>query len=304
MHAGGSSPPARGFEQDRDSADRAKGLSLRLHLGAPARSSVPAVLLDRFRLTDRVALVTGAGRGIGRAVALACAEQGADVAITARTESQLEEVAAEVAALGRRALVLPADVSDTSRLGELVDATVGELGRLDVLVNNAGGTEPRPFLDTSERFFEAAFHFNVTTAFTLTKLATPHLLDSGQGSVVNISSAMARLTGRGYAAYGTAKGALSHLTRLLALDLAPKVRVNAIAVGATATSALEIVLTNDQLREAMVATTPLKRLGEVEDVAVAALYLASPAGSYLTGKVLEVDGGIEQPNFDMGIPDL
>jgi 7-alpha-hydroxysteroid dehydrogenase len=262
------------------------------------------VLLDRYHVTDQVAIVTGAGRGIGRASALALAEQGADVVITARTEEQLDAVAAEVAALGRRALVYPADVSDTSVLEGLVEAAVDEFGRLDIVVNNAGGAEPRPFMNTSERFFEAAFHFNVTTAFTLTKLATPHLLETGGGAVVNISSAVGRLTGRGYAAYGTAKAALSHLTRLLASDLAPRIRVNAIAVGATATSALEIVLTNDELHDAMVATTPLKRLGEVEDIAIAVLYLASSAGGFLTGKVLEVDGGIEQPNYDMGLPDL
>jgi len=262
------------------------------------------VLFDRFRLDDQVAIVTGAGRGIGRAAALALAEQGADVVLTSRTEDQLRDVASEVEALGRRALVHPADVNDTSTLPGLVDATMAELGRIDVVVNNAGGTQPRPFLQTSERFFEAAFHFNVTTAFTLTKLATPHMLDTGGGAVVNISSAVGRLTGRGYAAYGTAKAALSHLTRLLASDLAPRVRVNAIAVGATATSALDVVLTDDELRETMVATTPLQRLGEVEDIAIAVLYLASPAGSYLTGKVIEVDGGIEQPNYDMGLPDL
>ena len=262
------------------------------------------MLLDRFRLDDQVAIVTGAGRGIGRASALALAEQGADVVLTARTEAQLQEVAAEVTALGRRALVHPADVSDTSTLTGLVDAAVAEFGRIDVVVNNAGGTQPRPFLHTSERFFEAAFHFNVTTAFTLTKLATPHLLEAGGGSVVNISSAVGRLTGRGYAAYGTAKAALSHLTRLLASDLAPRIRVNAIAVGATATSALDVVLTNDELRDTMVATTPLQRLGDVTDIAIAVLYLASPAGGYLTGKVIEVDGGIEQPNYDMGLPDL
>ena len=262
------------------------------------------MLLDRFRLDDQVAIVTGSGRGIGRASALALAEQGADVVITARTADQLEGVAAEVATLGRRALVVPADVSDTANLPGIVDAAISEFGRLDIVVNNAGGTEPRPFLNTSERFFEAAFHFNVTTAFTLTKLATPHLLETGGGAVVNISSAVGRLTGRGYAAYGTAKAALSHLTRLLASDLAPRIRVNAIAVGATATSALEIVLTNEELHDAMVATTPLQRLGEVEDISIAVLYLASAAGGFLTGKVLEVDGGIEQPNYDMGLPDL
>jgi 7-alpha-hydroxysteroid dehydrogenase len=262
------------------------------------------MLLDRFRLEDHAAIITGAGRGIGRACALALAEQGADVVLTARTESQLDEVAAAVAALGRRAVVVPADVSDTSTLGGVVDAAIAELGRIDIVVNNAGGTEPRALLDTSERFLESAFHFNVSTAFTLTKLAVPHMLAAGGGSVVNISSTMGRLTARGFAAYGTAKAALAHLTRLMAADLAPRIRVNAVAVGSTATSALEVVLTNDELREAMIAKTPLKRLGEPEDIALAVLYLASAAGSYLTGKVLEVDGGIETPNFDLGLPDL
>jgi 7-alpha-hydroxysteroid dehydrogenase len=262
------------------------------------------VLIDRFRVDGQVALITGAGRGIGRAAALALAEQGADVVITARTREQLDEVAGEVAAFGRRAVVVPADVSDTSTLDGVVAAAIDEFGRLDIVVNNAGGTEPRPLQYTSERFFEAAFHFNVTTAFTLTKLAVPHLLETGGGSIVNISSAMGRLTTRGFAAYGTAKGALSHLTRLLASDLAPRIRVNAVAVGSTATSALETILTDDGLRDAMVQATPLKRLGDPDDIALAVLYLASPAGSYLTGKVLEVDGGIESPNFDMGLPDL
>ncbi|MGQ0804202.1 MAG: SDR family oxidoreductase [Actinomycetota bacterium] len=262
------------------------------------------MILDRFRLTDRVAVVTGAGRGIGAACALAFAEAGADVAITARTEEQLDEIADQVKGLGRRALVMPADVSDTDKLRRLVDETMGELGRIDVVVNNAGGSMPAPFLDTSERSFEAAFHFNVTTAFALTQAAVPHMLEGDGGAVVNISSAMGRLTDRGFVAYGTAKGALAHMTRLIAQDLAPRIRVNAIAVGSVATSALEIVLTNDELREYMEQHTPLKRLGEPEDIAIAALYLASPAGAYVTGKIFEVDGGIESPNLDLGLPDL
>lgn len=262
------------------------------------------MLLDRFRIDDRAAIVTGAGRGIGRASALALAEQGADVVLVARTAEQLDRVADEIRGMGRRAVVVPADVSDTGTLEGVVDAALEAFGRLDIVVNNAGGTEPRAFLQTSERFFEAALHFNVTTAFTLTRLATPHMLETGGGAVVNISSAMGRLTTRGFAAYGTAKGALTHLTRLLAMDLAPRIRVNAVAVGSTATSALETILTDDGLRQAMVDATPLKRLGEVEDIALAVLYLSSPAGGYLTGKVLEVDGGIETPNFDMGLPDL
>jgi 7-alpha-hydroxysteroid dehydrogenase len=262
------------------------------------------MLLDRFSLKGKVAVVTGAGRGIGAACALAYAESGADVVLAARTKDQLDEVASTVRDFGQRALVVPCDVNDTSNLAGLVEQTKTELGRLDIVVNNAGGAMPQAFLDTSERAFEAAFHFNVTTAFTLTQLAVPHMLEAGGGSVVNISSAMGRLTDRGYAAYGTAKGALSHLTRLLAMDLAPKIRVNGIAVGSVATSALEIVLTNDELREQMVANTPLKRLGDVTDISIAALYLASDAGSFITGKMLEVDGGIEYPNLSLNLPDV
>ena len=262
------------------------------------------MVLERFSLTDRAAIVTGSGRGIGAAIALAFAEAGADVVLTARTKEQLDEVAAQIGELGRRAVVMPGDVNDEAHLRSLVDAATGELGRLDIVVNNAGGSMPAPFLDTPPKAMVAAFRFNVMTAFTLTQMAAPALLESGQGAVVNISSAMGRLTDRGYAAYGTAKGALSHMTRLLAMDLAPKVRVNGIAVGSVATSALEIVLQSEELHREMVEKTPLKRLGDPDDVAIAALYLASPAGSFVTGKVFEVDGGIEAPNLALGLPDL
>ena len=262
------------------------------------------MLLDRFSLTDKVAIVTGGGRGIGAACALGFAEAGADVVIAARTKEQLEDVANQVADHGRRALGVPCDVSDLANLDLIVDQAMNEFGRIDIVVNNAGGAMPAPFMDTSEKAFEGAFHFNVTTAFTLSKLAVPHMLARDGGSIVNISSAMGRLTDRGYAAYGTAKGALSHMTRLMASDLAPRVRVNGIAVGSVATSALEIVLTNDDLRNEMVAKTPLRRLGETDDIAIAALYLASPAGSFVTGKMLEVDGGIEMPNLGLNLPDL
>jgi 7-alpha-hydroxysteroid dehydrogenase len=261
------------------------------------------MVLERFLLTDKVALVTGGGRGIGAAIARTFAEAGADVVISSRTKEQLDAVADDVKALGRRAVVVPADLDDTSTYQSLVDAAVGQLGRLDVVVNNVGGSAPRTLLDTSEGYFERALHFNVTTAFALTKLAVPHLLETN-GSVVNISSAMGRLRDRGFVAYGTAKGALSHMTRLLAADLAPRVRVNAIAVGSVATSALETVLTDDGIRNAMIDGTPLKRLGEPEDIALAALWLSSPAGRFVTGKVVEVDGGIEAPNLAMGLPDL
>ncbi len=262
------------------------------------------MILDRFRLDDKVVIVTGAGRGIGAAIARTYAEVGANVVLAARTEAQLEEVAADVRAAGGEALVVPCDVSELDVLDNLVDRTVETFGGVDIVVNNAGGSMPNAFLDTSVRAFEKAFHFNVTTAFRLTQLAVPHMLDREGASVVNISSAIGRMSDRGFAAYGTAKGALTHLTRLLAADLAPRVRVNGIAVGSVATSALQVVLDSDEIHDEMVARTPLKRLGDPTDIAAAALWLASPAGSWVTGKVVEVDGGLEAPNLALGLPDL
>jgi 7-alpha-hydroxysteroid dehydrogenase len=262
------------------------------------------MIQDRFRLEGQVAIVTGAGRGIGAASAVALAQAGADVVISSRTESQLDEVAARVEALGRRAVVVPADLSDLDAVAGLADVAARELGRIDVVVNNVGGTMPRPFLDTSPQRLVREFSWNVATAHALTRAAVPTMLEGGGGAVVGISSMMGRTAGRGFVAYGTAKAALSHWTRLAAQDLAPRIRVNAIAVGSIATSALELVLQDEGLRTAMEQGTPLRRIGDPEEIAATVLFLASAAGGYVTGKVVEVDGGIEQPNLDMGLPDL
>jgi 7-alpha-hydroxysteroid dehydrogenase len=254
-------------------------------------------------MTGRVAVVTGASRGIGRGIALAFAEAGADLVLASRTQADLDLVATEAEALGVTAHAVALDATDLDALRGLADGAVERFGRIDVVVNNAGGTMPRPLLNTSSGFLERAFHFNVTTAFELTKATTPELLKH-EGCVLNISSAMGRLTDRGMLAYGTAKAALAHMTRLAANELAPRVRVNAIAVGAVATDALATVTGDESLRNRMESLTPLRRIGSVEDIASAALWLCSPAGSYVTGKVIEVDGGIEAPNLPLGIPDL
>jgi 7-alpha-hydroxysteroid dehydrogenase len=261
-------------------------------------------ILDNFRVTDKVAVVTGAGRGIGAASAVALAEAGADVVISARTAEQLDEVAARIEAVGRKAHVVAADLNDEAQIRGLASAAQAAFGRLDIVVNNVGGTMPRGYLETSVGFLERAFHWNVSTAHALTTSAVPVMLENGGGAVINIASVVGKVAGRGYLAYGTAKGALIHYTELAAEDLAPRVRVNAIAVGSTATSALEVVMADDGMRTAIEDATPLRRLGTTDDIAAAVVYLASPAGAYLTGAVLDVHGGLQKPNMELPIPDL
>jgi 7-alpha-hydroxysteroid dehydrogenase len=253
-------------------------------------------LLDRFRLTDKVAVVTGAGRGIGQGIALAFAEMGAHVVCAARTDKEIEATAEKVRAFGRRALPVRCDVTDAAQLEALARQTVADFGRIDLLVNNAGGYPPMAFLDTDLPSWEWCFRFNLTSAVTLTRACLPHMLERDGGAILNISSAAGRIVRKGFAAYGTAKAALSFLTKQLAAEFAPRVRVNALAVGAVDTSALRPFL-SDEIRGQMEALTPMRKIGSVEDVALAALWLCSPAGAWVTGKVVEVDGGTESTNW-------
>ncbi len=257
------------------------------------------MILDRFRLDDKVAVVTGGGRGIGRAIALAYADAGADVVVCARSQDQIDDTLREIEARGRQGLAISCDVTKHGQLEALVEATMQKFGRIDVLVNNAGGWPPKDALHTSEKEFETAFRFNVTSAFELTRLVVPKMAESaGGGAVVNISSVAGRHNSPGFVAYGTAKAALSFMTQELAQDFAPKVRVNAIAVGSVETEALGTIL-DDRTRQIMIDKTPLARLGQVEDIAACALFLASPASSYVTGEIYGVNGGLVALNFDM-----
>ena len=225
--------------------------------------------------------------------------------LAARTKEQLDEVAEDVRGFGRRALVIPCDANDNEALEDIVAQTMAEFGRIDVVVNNAGGTHAPAVHGHERRATSSARSTSTSPPRSCSrKAAAPHMLAAGSGAVVNISSAIGRLRDRGFVAYGTAKAALTHMTRLTAADLAPKVRVNAIAVGSVATSALEIVLDNQEIHDEMVRRTPVKRLGQPEDIAYCALYLAAPAGSFVTGKLFEIDGGLEEANLEMGLPDL
>ena len=254
-------------------------------------------IFDKFRLDGKVALVTGSGKGIGAGIARTFAEAGADVVLAARTASDLEAVAADIEGFGRRALAVPTDMMVPQQRQALVEAALAEFGGVDILVNNAGGYPPRPALDTSVEQFDATLQFNVSTAYDMTVALAPALAERG-GNIVNISSIAGHKPAPCFSAYGTAKGALSLLTRELAQEFAPRIRVNAIAVGATRTDSLNSVL-NDEVERTMVALTPMGRLGEVEDIALGALFLASPAGSYTTGEILGIHGGLERLNMEM-----
>jgi len=264
---------------------------------------------NRFDMSGRVVLLSGAGRGIGAASALAVAEAGADIAVLARSVDQLESVAAAARAMGRRAIALPTDANDPEAVEAAVTRTVAELGRLDSVVSIVGGSMPQPFMNTSDRDLRNAFENNVINGLRLVRACVPHLLASGNGrvgasSVVMVSSAIGHVVGRGYVAYGSAKAALDHAVELMAADLNPKIRVNAVAPGAILTEALEIVATNPDLKASIENATPLRRLGEPDDIAAAVLFLASEASSYITGQILNVDGGVTTTNFNFPIPDL
>lgn len=247
-------------------------------------------------LQGRVALVTGAGKGIGRACALALAGAGADVVLAARTGADIDAVADVVRSKGRRALAVPTDVNDDPALDALVARARTELGPVTLLVNNAGGSGPNDPQKMSRDDFAQVLAWNVAPAYSLIQKLVPGMREAGGGAVVNISSVAARYVQRRFSAYGAAKAALNQMTRNLAQDHAPLVRINAVEPGTVMTDALQRYLTPERL-ERMVRSTPMARMGQPEDIAAAVLFLCSPAAGWITGQVLGVDGGVGSPNF-------
>lgn len=246
-----------------------------------------------FDLTGKTALVTGASRGIGRAMAVGLAAAGADVALSARDEQRLKAVATEVEALGRKAFVLPADVTDGDACRRLAEDAIAALGHLDVLVNNAGGSSYMgPFTDLRFSGWEKVMRLNVDSIVHLSQAVGPHLLERGSGSVINVAS-VAGLTGTPkLAPYGASKAAVISLTKSLALEWGPAgVRVNALCPGWTKTDLNKDLWGDEALGRAMVEPTGLKRWAEAEEMVGPTVFLASDASSFLTGHALVVDGG-------------
>ncbi len=262
--------------------------------------------IDLFQMDERVGIVTGAGRGVGEGIAYALAEAGATVVVAARTQSEIDRTAAGIDERGGRALAVRADVTKTAELRALVDTTIEHYGRLDFIVNNAGGQETySPFLEIDEDAFFHHFDWNTGSAFRLSQLATPHLLATGKGTILNISSGVGHIGVRGMLPYGVAKAGLDQLTRTLADELAPKIRVNALALGAIMTPALERTFEMDpSYRDGMVAKTPLRRIGTPDQIGAAAIFACSDASHYMTGAIIPIDGGLQDTNLPFKLPDL
>ena len=243
-----------------------------------------------FMLTGQVAVVTGGGAGIGRAIALRFAGAGASVLVSDLKLAAAEAVAEEIAAAGGQAQGVACDVTRDSDLSALVDAALARFGRISLLVNNAGGGGPKPF-DMPMSDFVWAFQLNVFSIFRLCQLCAPHIEAAGGGAILNISSMAGENRNSRMTSYGSSKAAVNHLTRNMAFDLGPRnIRVNAIAPGAIKTAALASVLT-PEVEKAMLKHTPLGRLGEPDDIARAAQFLCSPAAAWISGQILTVSGG-------------
>ena len=243
-----------------------------------------------FTLQDHVAVITGAGAGIGRAIAETFAAAGAAVMVSDRDLVTAESVAKRIEEKGGKAAATSCDVTREEDLARLIEETAKRFGKLTLLVSNAGGGGPKPF-DMKMADFRRAYDLNVFSLFRLAQLAALEMEKAGGGAMLAITSMSGDNKNKRMASYGSSKAATNHLIRNIAFDLGPmNIRVNGVAPGATRTDALQSVL-NPDIEKKMLANTPIHRLGEAQDMANAALFLCSPAASWISGQILTVSGG-------------
>ena len=243
------------------------------------------------QLTNQIAVVTGAGRGIGRAIALKFAAEGADVVCVSRTQENSEKVAAEIRALGRKAWAFAVDVADAAAVSSAAEKILAEASKVDILVNNAGVTRDGLLMRMSDADWDTVLDTNLKGAFLVTKAFSRAMIKARIGRIINVSSVIGLIGNAGQCNYAASKAGLIGFTQSVAKELASRgITVNAIAPGF-----IETDMTSElkpEMREAILKQIPLGSFGSAEDIAGAALYLASPAARYVTGQVLTVDGGM------------
>jgi NAD(P)-dependent dehydrogenase (short-subunit alcohol dehydrogenase family) len=245
-----------------------------------------------FDLTGKVALITGASRGLGRAIAGGLAEAGADLVITSRHLPDVERVASELAVGGRKVFALQVDVTRASEVDDAVARAIAAMGRLDILVNNAGINIRKPALELTEGDWDQTLDTNLKGCFLVARAVGRHMLARQAGSVVNIASMMASVVHAERAAYASSKGGLVQLTRVLAVEWAPyNVRVNAICPGPFLTDLNKVILNDPEKVKYFMDRLPMKRFGKPEELIGSVIFLVSEASSYITGTTIYIDGG-------------
>ncbi|MDP7470639.1 MAG: SDR family oxidoreductase [Dehalococcoidia bacterium] len=261
-------------------------------------------------LEGRVALVTGAGRGIGKAIAVTLAEAGAHVAVASRTQAQVDEAAAEVEKQGRRSLPLPTDVTDPEQVEQMVARTVSGLGPIDILVNSAGTIHMKPIVAVPDKGFmseifpgfengmtleewDTVMDLNLRGTFLVTRAVAPGMIECRKGKVIIVTSTESTQAWTNHAAYASTKAALMMFTRVAAKEWARYgIMVNSLAPGFFRTAASEFSYTDDRLRESQLRMIPLRRFGRLRDLGILAVFLASTASDYVTGQTFFMDGGV------------